>query len=135
MKRTMSAEPFTITLTGGAVSPSGYIRIGHGTDINSANYISVSGVSYEMAVQYGGGGTFWATEDLQWAGWCAVANPAGGQPALVLLDLPLATIEEVKNASALTEHANKTLEFHRQCFNLLNQSMINVTVQPITFTA
>jgi hypothetical protein len=140
MNRTMS-ETVTFTASGGTVtvSPSegDLITLGHGTDIASAQYIAGSGINYEMAVGYGGGGSFWTTEDLDWAKWCAFANPADGDPALVTFGLPVSVVQGALSSlpPLAAEHDNKTYEFYEKCFKLLNQSMVNATVHILKYDA
>jgi len=109
------------------VGAAGTIPLHHGTDLGSANDIAVNGLEVARAAAFNGGGEFWATVDVAMADLFAQVNPAGGLPARLDFELPVAVLEALltSNPPQAYQHGADVYEFLPTAFATLNAFMAN----------
>lgn len=128
-----SREAMKIVIKDGRlVSPTGgSVRLHHGTDAESGDYIVSSGVSYEQNLRSRGTGEFWVTIDEEDAQIFAGANPMEGPPCVVSFDVPTAAINLCIERNAVADHFGNSFEFFRESFAVLNESRSNVQMSTV----
>jgi hypothetical protein len=106
---------------------SGTIRLHHGTDLASANDIALNGLDGARAAAFNGSGEFWATVDVAMADTFAQVNPAGGPPARLDFDLPVAVLVALLTANPprAYQHGPDVYELLPAGFPSLNAHMIH----------
>jgi RHS repeat-associated protein len=82
------AELGVDALRGADKAGDGTRKLLHGTDAGAADDIVAHGINRNAAAELGGGDVFWMTESRETARLFAQVNPAGGNPAIIGVDLP-----------------------------------------------
>ena len=96
------------------------VTLRHGTDLDSANDIVRSGLNRQRATDLGGGDTFWATRNGTDADFFARANPAGGQPAVVRIELDQKVVESLQRQGLLDVDGD-VFRFNGDAWDILNE--------------
>lgn len=118
---------------GKLVSPAGdKIRLHHGTDAQSGDYIVSSGIDYQQNLRSGGTGEFWVTIDEEDAHIFAGSNPMDGSPCVVSFDLPTAAIDLCIQRNSVSDHFGNSFEFFRDSFEVLNAAISSVQVTHVS---
>jgi hypothetical protein len=92
----------------------------HGSDAASVEDILANGLSQSAAAEQGGGDVFWATSNLEDAQWFAEANPAGGSPAILRIDVSLPAVQQLITKGAL-ETEGSVFKFSGSAWQDLNE--------------
>lgn len=73
----------------------------HGSDAESVESIIANGLNRAAAAEKGGGDIFWASSNLEEAGWFAQTNPAGGTPSVLRIDISVPAVQKLVKEGAL----------------------------------
>jgi RHS repeat-associated protein len=103
----------------------------HGTDIGSAMNILQSGFDMEQARLIGGGDFLWTTTSPTEASFFALANPIGGDPALLGITVPNPVIDNLVFNNLLTIRGS-VYQFEADAMNVLNSRAL-VNLVPFTW--
>jgi RHS repeat-associated protein len=96
----------------GAVAPkTGGTTLFHGTDAASADAIVSGGIDQTAARELGGGDIFWSSTDRSVADVFAAANPSGGEPGVVGIQLAEGALERMV-VSGAAEVRGSTVKVH-----------------------
>jgi hypothetical protein len=101
----------------------------HGTDANSADDILATGFDMNQAAELGGGDELWTSTSASDSVWFAQANPAGGEPALLRIEVPNPVIEGLSNNNLLTIEGS-VYRFQPGAMNTLNNSA-RISLEPL----
>lgn len=107
----------------GADDIPGFTTLYHGTDAESVADILANGFNMDTAAQYGGGDALWTTTSASDAGWFAVANPSGGAPAMLQIQVPDSMIDSLIENGQLTIEGG-VYKFSPGAMNTLNNGAI-----------
>jgi hypothetical protein len=104
-----------------------YVRLHHGTDVDSATDILNSGLDPAKAAAFNVSGEFWATTDVAGADTFAQVNPAAGVPARFDFDLPRRVLTALLSSvpPMAYQHGAGDYEFLPASFPDLNRHMAN----------
>jgi hypothetical protein len=106
------------------------VRLYHGSDLVSANYILSHGLVARAAARYNGSGEFWATTDPTTADWFARTNPASGTPARLAFEIPDHVCQQLlaQRPVVVIVYLPNDYEFLPASFDLLYRWMSNQSV-------
>ena len=111
------------------------LRLFHGTDLCSANWIAEYGLSWERLSTVEGAFAFFATIDQKIASQYAAINPAMGTPAILGFGVPVVVMQEFLTSEppGVIEYVeDKAYAFDPDTFSTMNYVMTNMTVQIVT---
>jgi hypothetical protein len=100
---------------------NGFTTLYHGTDIGSATDILENGLNMSKAAELGGGDALWTTTSSSDAGWFAASNHVGGDPAVLQITVPNATINDLSGSGMLSVEGS-VYRFQPGAMNILNGS-------------
>ena len=113
---------------------SGRLRLFHGTDSNSANWIIAHGLDKQRAIATGGTGDFWCTADFLTANVFAAVNPTGGMPIVIGFALPTDVVRRCLERSWAYLHEMGIYEFKHQSFGAINDVLTNIIKIDVTIS-
>lgn len=96
------------------------VTLFHGSDAVSIDNILAEGLNQSAAAERGGGDIFWTTTNIEHAQFFAEANPAGGSPALLRVDISHPALQQLMQKGAV-EVQGTTYKFLGSAWQELNK--------------
>lgn len=127
---------YVVKTTSRSAAATETVRLFHGTDVGTADWIGAHGLNYERMVRCcPGAWAFWTSLDPRIAHLYGAMNPSQGEPAIISFDLPgPILLEWLAGEPPLAggDVNDKAYCFLPQTFPTINKVMVNYSVQVVT---
>lgn len=129
-------EQYVSNRTNQSAAVTENVRLFHGTDLVTADWVGLHGFNYERMQQCcPGSWALWATTDPSIAHMYATMNPAQGTPAIVVFDFPGTILRDwlaMRPPLAGEDVTDRAYCFLPATFATINNVRVNYSVQVAT---